>query len=209
MADENRYIYRSAFNSPDDTFTGRNIRPVVFDVLASDYQTSLLPDDYKLVLHVNPNSMKFSSSKVIQRIQTRGGYVEQHWGEGARTIAFEMATGGFMRLYAGLSNITTGGGLTNVGSNITSGRRDTIAYDKYLDMLALFHNNGMVYDDKGEIVFNGVIKVTFDEGEYTGWFNDFTVSESAEKPYQFDLSASFTIRTESYSLKTTPVIGGF
>lgn len=209
MSDEYNYTFKSAFHSPRDAYSGRNIRPVIFDVLASDYQTSLLPDDYKLVLHVNPTSMKFSSTKVIQRIQTRGGFVEQHWGEGSRTIAFEMATGGFMRLYSGLSNITTGGDLTKVGSAVTSGRRDTIAYDKYLDMLALFHNNGMVYDDRGEIVFNGAIKCTFDEGEYTGWFNDFTVSESAEKPYQFDLSASFTIRTESYSLKTTPIIGGF
>ena len=209
MSDEYNYTIKSAFHSPTDAYSGRNRRPVVFDVLASDYKTSLLPDGYKLVLHVNPTSMKMSSTKVIQRIQTRGGYVEQHWGEGARTIAFEMATGGFMRLYSGLSNITTGGDITKIGSDVTSGRRDTIAYDKYLDMLSLFHNNGMVYDDRGEIVFNGVIKVIFDEGEYTGWFTDFSVSESAEKPYQFDLSASFTVRTESYSLKTTPIIGGF
>jgi len=201
-------IFKSAFTDQYDTYRGMNKRPVVFDVLASDYQTSLLPDDYKMVLHINPTSMKMSSSKVIQRTQTRGGFVEQHWGEGARSISFDMATGGFMRLYTGLSNVTGIGGLTNGGIDTDGGRRDTIAYDKYLDMLALFHNNGMVYDDRGEIVFNGVIQVTFDEGTYTGWFNDFSVTESAEKPYQFQLTASFTVRTEKFHLRTTPILSG-
>ena len=178
-------IFHSAFTDQYDQFKAQNKRPVVFDILGSDYQTSLLPDDYKMVLHINPTSMKMSSSKVIQRTQTRGGFVEQHWGEGARSISFDMATGGFMRLYTGLSNITGNGGLTNGGYDSGGGRRDTIAYDKYLDLLALFHNNGMVYDDRGEVVFNGAIQVTFDEGTYLGWFNDFSVTESAEKPYQF------------------------
>ncbi len=201
-------IFKSAFQSQYDEFLGLNKRPVVFDVLGSDYQTSLLPEDYKMVLHVNPNSMKITNAKVIQRTQTRGGFVEQHWGEGARNISFDMATGGFMRLYTGLSNITRGGEFTAGGIDTGGGRRDTIAYDKYLDMLALFHNNGMVYDDRGEIVFNGAIQVTFDEGVYVGWFNDFSVSESSEKPYQFQLTASFTIKTEKYRLRTSPIISG-
>lgn len=201
-------IFKSAFKDQYDQYTGMNKRPVVFDVLGSDYQTSLLPDDYKMVLHVNPKSMKMSSSKVIQRTQTRGGFVEQHWGEGARSISFDMATGGFMRLYTGLTNITQSDGLTKGGYDSGGGRRDTIAYDKYLDMLALFHNNGMVYDDRGEIVFNGAIKVTFDEGIYIGWFNDFSVTESAEKPYQFELTASFTVRNELFRLRTTPLVRG-
>lgn len=201
-------IFNSAFQDHNDEFLGLNKRPVVFDILGSDYETSLLPDHYKMVLHVNPSTMKMSSSKVIQRTQTRGGFVEQHWGEGPRSIAFDMATGGFMRLYTGLSNITRQGSLSVGGIDTGGGRRDTIAYDKYLDMLALFHNNGMVYDDRGEIVFNGAIKVIFDEGEYIGWFNDFSVSEAAEKPYQFQLTASFTIRTEKYMLRTTPVVTG-
>ena len=201
-------LFRSAFTDQYDQFKGQNKRPVVFDILGSDYQTSLLPEDYKMVLHVNPTSMKMSSAKVIQRTQTRGGFVEQHWGEGARSISFDMATGGFMRLYTGLSNITGVGGLTNGGYDSGGGRRDTIAYDKYLDLLALFHNNGMVYDDRGEVVFNGAIQVTFDEGIYTGWFNDFSVTESAEKPYQFQVTASFTVKQEKFRLRTTPIVRG-
>ena len=99
-------VFQSAFNSPEDESSGLGIRPVVFDILATDWETSLLPDGLKMVLHVNPRSMTFTWGKLISRIQTKGGWVEQHWGEGPRNIAFDQATGGFMRLYGGLSNIT-------------------------------------------------------------------------------------------------------
>jgi len=186
-------VFRSAFRSPDDAYdTNRGVRPVVFDILAPDLETSILPDGMKLVLHVNPSSMAMSYTKVISRLQTKGGYVEQHWGEGARTIEFNMATGGFMRLYSGLSNVTGGPGAFSTGGS----RRETIAYDKYLDMLALFHNNAAIYDTTGKIVFQGILKITFDNGIYFGWFASCNVSEDASKPYMFALTASFTVDHE-------------
>lgn len=192
-------VFRSAFKSPDDEYnTNLGIRPVVFDILAPDQETSILPEGVKMVLHVNPSSMAFSYSKIIERIQTKGGYVEQHWGEGARSIAFTMVTGGFKRLYSGLSNITGG------GKDVGGTRRETIAYDKYLDMLALFHNNGSIYDQRGQIVFQGIIKVTFDGGVYYGWFDNFAVNEVADKPYLFDLTAQFTISHEVQRLRSIP-----
>lgn len=191
-------VFRSAFRSPADEFDKNlGVRPVVFDILAPDYETSLLPESIKLVLHVNPKSMTLSFSKVIERIQTKGGYVEQHWGEGARTISFDMVTGGFKRLYSGLSNIT-GGGYDAGGT-----RRETIAYDKFLDLLALFHNNGAIYDTSGQIAFQGIIKISFDGGVYFGWFDTFSVNEDASTPYMFQLSAQFTVSHEILRLRST------
>jgi len=194
---------RSAFKSASDEFSGQGIRPVIFDVIGTDGETSLLPDSLKMVLHVNPSSMSFQYQRVIERIQTKGGFVEQHWGESPMNISFEMATGGFMRLYTGLSNIT---GPTSAGGYDAGGtRRDTIAYDKYLDMLALFHNNGSVYDADGRVVFNGNIRILFDGHQFDGWFTNFSVTEAAEKPYQFTLSSSFTVKRDLYNLRTTPL----
>ena len=195
-------LFRSAFMSPDDEYLGKGIRPVVFDIVGTDLTTSLLPDDLKMVLHVNPGSMKFSYTKIIERIQTKGGWVEQHWGDGTETIALSMATGGFMRIYTGLSNITGPGPVDDVW-DVEGGRRETIAYDKYLDMLALFHNNGAIYDLQGNIVFNGAIKISFDGGVHYGWFSDFSVTEAATKPYQFDITANFVVRNEIWNLRTT------
>lgn len=179
-------VFRDSFVSATETGTGR--RPVIFDVLGPDYETSLLPDGVKMVLHVNPQSMAVKYQRLVTRIQTRGGFVEQHWGDGPRNITFDAVSGGFMRLYAGLSNITS----TKYGGN----RRETIAYDKYLDFLALFHNNGTVYDVRGNAVFQGIIKVTFDGGVFLGWFTSFQVTEATDRPYLFSLNASFEINKE-------------
>jgi hypothetical protein len=181
-------VFRSSFVSAADEFAGKGIRPVVFDILGPDYETSLMPDDLRMVLHSNPQSMSVKYQRNVTRIQTRGGFVEQHWGDGPQTLDFEAVTGGFMRLYAGLSNIT--------GTRFEGGRRETIAYDKYLDFLALFHNNGSVYDSRGNVVLQGIIKVTFDGGVWLGWFTSFTVTESTEKPFQFQMTATFEVHKE-------------
>ena len=195
MASTRPYI-QGSFRSADDGSNGEGKRPVVFDITGPDGITSILPNDLKLVLHVNPTSFKLSYQKIINRVQTKGGFVEQHWGEGLHSITLEAVTGGFMRLYTGLSNITGDG--EDVGGN----RRETIAYDKFLDFLALFHNNASIYDDNGNIVFQGRIKISFDGHTHFGWFQSFSVSESAEKPYQFNMSASFTVDQESWNLRT-------
>ena len=197
--DLNNPVFRSAFRSPDDEYDSNlGIRPMVFDILGPDREHSILPPDLKMVLHINPSQLTFAYTKLVERIQTKGGYVEQHWGEGAPTIEMSGVTGGFKRLYGGLSNVT-GGGFDTGGT-----RRETIAYDKYLDLLALFHNNGAVFDQRGQIVFQGIIKMTFDGGVYFGWFQNFTVSESAEQPFMFQLSTGFLVERELLRIRSLP-----
>lgn len=206
-----RAIIRSAFQSPADEFAGTGKRPVVFDILAPDRRTSLL-GDLKLVLHVNPSSMSITYTKVVERVQTYGGFVEAHWGEAPSEVALSFATGGFVRLFAGLSNIT---GPTASNANIlpttlqatsTGGtRRDTIAYDKYLDLLALFKNNGAIYDTYGQIALQGQIRMMFDGGTWDGWFTTFSAEETSDKPYQFTLTGNFTVEHEKHVLRTINV----
>lgn len=203
-----QYRIRSAFQSPFDEFDGSGKRPVVFDIIGPDRVTSLLPPDLKMVLHVNPQSMSFTYAKTIARQQTMAGFVEYHWGSNPTEISFTMATGGFVRLYTGLSNVTgptpSNGKLPpSMQARSTGGtRRQTIAYDKYLDMLALFHNNGAIYDARGNIALQGQILITYDGGSWWGWFSTFSVEESAEKPYQFTLNASFTVDRELHRVKS-------
>lgn len=204
-----QYIIPSAFQSPMDEFDGSGKRPVVFDIIGPNRQDSLLPPDLKMVLHVNPTSMAFTYAKTISRQQTLAGWVEYHWGSNPTEIAFNMATGGFVRLYSGLSNITGPTPSNDLilpasarARDVRGTRRDTIAYDKYLDMLALFHNNGAIYDSKGTIAFQGQVLITYDGGSWWGWFTSFTVEETAEKPYQFALTANFTVDREVHQTKS-------
>ena len=70
-------------------------------------------------------------------------------------------------------------------------------------MLSLFHNNGSIFDVNGNIVIQGYIKITFDGGVYIGWFDgSFTVTETAEKPYLFELSSTFQIDREELVMRT-------
>jgi hypothetical protein len=195
MPDHNP-IFRGAFPAGAlDEFSGRGVRPVVFDIIAPDGVTSILPDDLKLVLHVNPKSMSVKYQKIIERTQTKSGFVEQHFGDGTQTLDFDMATGGFMRLWTGLS--------ANTSPTMTGGtRRETLAYNSYLDILALFHNNGSVYDIAGQVALQGKVKVTFDGGVFFGWFTSFTVNETADQPFQFTLSASFEVESEVQTWRT-------
>jgi len=208
VAREYEQIIKSAFTDEYDEITDKGIRPVIFDILAPDGVTSMLPEGMRLVLHVNPKSMSISMTKLIERIQTMGGWVEQHWGDIPSEISFEAATGGFMRLYSGLSN-TTGPTFHNdrlpsrMQALDTGGtRRQTIAYDKFLDLLALFHCNGAIYDAYGTIITRGKIKCSFDGHHWFGWFSNFTVQEEAEKPYEFSISASFTVESERHEFKS-------
>ena len=202
-------VIPSAFNSFQDPLQRQGKRPVIFDILAPDKQTSILPEEIKLVLHVNPRSMNLQYNKLVSRVQTRGGFVEQHWGDALEQITFEGSTGGFVRLYAGLSNKTgtsNAGNLQGNGSELTAvqGRRETIAYDRYLDLLALFHGNGAIYDINGNIALQGYIQITFDEGVYIGWFDtDFTVTEDASQPYQFRMNSRFIIEEERLNFRST------
>lgn len=200
----NNPFFQGAFRGPSDEFDASlDRKPVIFDILGPDMETSILPEGYRLVLHVNPSSMTIAYAKEITRTPTRGGFVEQHWGEAANTIDFQMATGGFMRLYSGLSNVT--GGTGAIGAEGT--RRETLAYDRYLDILALFHNNGAISDATGRLVFQGILSVTFDGGTYYGWFSSFNASESADKPYQLSLTANFLISRETLRIRS-PASGG-
>lgn len=191
-------IFQSALHSPEDEYSGQGKRPVVFDILGPDRETSILPNGLRMVLHVNPSSMNFNYSMVIERIQTQGGWVEQHWGSAVDSIDFAQASGGFMRLYSGLSNVTGGPGSIDLGGS----RRDTIAYDKFLDLLALFHNNGRIYGQDNVVAFQGILKMSFDGWVWLGWFNDFSFSEAAEKPYQFDITTTFSVDLEEMTNRT-------
>lgn len=196
-------------NGEADAVSDTGHRPVIFDILGPDMETSILPEGYKLVLHINPTSLSLKFKRKVERIQTKGGFVEQHWGDDLTSMDLEMSTGKFMRLYTGLTATT---------SPILSGgsRRETLAYDSYLDMLALFHHNGSVFDTNGQVIFQGAIKVTFDGGVYLGHFTSFTVNQSADAPWQFTMTASMDIEHEiqtwktaiSYSSTTTVTVNG-
>jgi hypothetical protein len=179
---------------------------MIFDVLAPD-GLSILPENVRLVLQVNPKTMGREYPANVTRQATMGGYVEFDWGMSPQTISLDGVTGGFFHLYTGLIAITGptpssanapfGAASLDIGGN----RRQTIAYDKFLDLMALFQNNAAVYDQYGRVAYQGKIKITYHGDVLYGWFSEFSYSEAAESN-MLTFTANFQVEKEVKSIRT-------
>src|SRR5271165_2577123 len=126
--------------------------PVSFQITSPfSNRRVLLP--HALVMHVNPQNISEQHTKKVERIQTRGGWVEQHWGDELTEISADGSTGAFMNIYTGLTSLL---------------RQQTIAWDRYRDLLDLFRNNGSLYDPFGAVVLQGSVMLMYDRGTYNG-----------------------------------------
>lgn len=154
--------------------------PVAFQITSPFAKRKvLLP--HALVMHVNPQNWTENHSKKIERFQTRGGFVEQHWGDELTEITADGSTGAFMNIYTGLSSVL---------------RHRTIAWDRYRDLHDLYRNNGSVYDPFGNIVLQGNVMLMYDRATYLGYFRTLEVEETDDQPFAFKVSWSFKVEEE-------------
>lgn len=130
-------------------------------------------------MHVNPSSLSETHTKKIERFQTRGGFVEQHWPDDLSEISADGSTGAFMNIYTGVTSVL---------------RQRTIAWDRFRDLYDVFHNNGSVYDPFGNIVLQGNVMLMYDRGTFLGYFRSFDYEETEESPFAFKLSWSFKVK---------------
>ena len=156
----------------------RTFIPMAFQITSPfDTRKALLP--HALVMHVNPQNFNETYTKKIERIQTRGGFVEQHWGDDLTALSGDGVTGAFMNIYTGTSSVV---------------RQRTIAWDRYRDLYDLYRNNGSVHDPFGNIVLQGRVMLMFDRGTYFGFFENFDVEETDDTPFMFKLSWNFKVQ---------------
>jgi hypothetical protein len=121
-------------------------------------------------------------------IQTRGGFVEQHWGQDLSEISADQSTGAFMNIRTGLTSVL---------------RQRTIAWDRFRDLHDLFRNNGSLYDPYGNIVLQGHVLLMYDRGLYYGSFRSFSYEETADSPFAFKVSWTFKVEHTVLALDTT------
>ena len=147
---------------------------------------------HSLVMHVNPISLSETHNQKIERIQTRGGFVEQHWGADLIEVSADQSTGAFMNVRTGLSSVL---------------RQRTIAWDRYRDLHDLFKHNGSVYDPFGNIVLQGQVMLMYDRGTFFGTFRSFDLDETDDAPFVFTLSWSFKVEHAVMSMAQDAVAG--
>jgi len=155
----------------------RGFIPMVFQITSPlNRRQVLMP--HALVLHVNPLSFQETQTQKVERFQTRGGWQEQHWGSDLTELSADATTGAFMNIYTGLTSVL---------------RQRTIAWDRYRDLVDLFHNNGSVHDPFGNIVLQGGVLLIYDRGTYMGTFRSFETQETDETPFSFKMNWSFKV----------------
>lgn len=132
---------------------------------------------------VPPSSLDISMNKIITRTMTRGGWMEEHWGDSLSDISAQQSTAGF--LWEGEGG---GGGLTRINA------KKTFAYSNFKLLFEMYRNNGLGYDLDGNVVENGRVRIVYDNMDIYGYFTDFNVDETADTPYRFNLRWSFKVQ---------------
>jgi hypothetical protein len=138
-----------------------------------------------LQLHVNPSSMGMSYRKNISRNRTRGGFVEEHFGDELDTVQISASTGTFFSFDSGPSTVD---------------RHRTLAMVNFQEVLALYRNNACVYDSKGVIIAQGFVTINWDNYKFNGQFSNFTWEETAENPFRYTFNFNFEVHRTTFAL---------
>lgn len=141
--------------------------------------------DTVMVLHCPPDKVETKMTKVKASTSTYGGYVEWVWPDELDVISASGTTGGFLTKFGYLGN--TAGDLN---------RTQSVAYQKFLDFLDLYRNNGMLYTSDGRPVLRSNIIMSYDRGSFLGHFTTFNVDENADKPFLFNLDWEFKVERQ-------------
>ncbi len=149
---------------------------------------------HAMVLQVNPTDLSPSFTRRVERTQTRGGWVEQDFGEELDQVSSSFKSGAFINVHEGLAK---------------KNPWDTFAFDRIMDLYELYRNNGLIYDDHGRPVFRGSILMMYDTAIYLGYFTDLELQWKAENPFSLEGSFNFKAERIIWMLSTVagPVLG--
>jgi|GEM_PF-5218901 len=150
------------------------------------WQIEGLPDRYSLpdlVMRINPDNLSSNYSQLINRKRTLGGFIEEHWGEQLDTLSASGRTGQFFG----------DKGLTNVKS------RATKSYQEFEKLVSMYRNNGTLYDEStGLILAQGFVVMNYDSSIYNGYFENFSITEIADKPFELQYNFTFKVTHEVF-----------
>jgi len=138
-------------------------------------------------LQYRPQDIQFSHKKRIKRYLTRGGWVEEDWGDEMDRISGSGVSDAFIHGSAGVVRVCAA---------------ETPAYNEFLELLELYRNNGLKYDELG-MPIEGVgavyeqplenVQISYRGSAHRGYFESFTFDEDALKPFQFSWSFVFVV----------------
>ncbi len=161
-------------------------------------------------MYINPQNIRYSDSKIIQKERTKGGYVLQYWGEELTTLDIDGTTGSsgiegvnvLYEIYRSEQFVFDNLGLTmgsinsaqNIGNYITQKFSGNGFGELASGTLGLNNNTQFILPRNipslanlaftTEMYYNGWI--------FRGYFNTFRITESVSNLGMFDYNIQFT-----------------
>lgn len=170
-------------------------------------QTALLIENMRntppLRLLVNPSTFKVSSEKIASDGNwSRNGAIIEHWGDQQDKIDASGRLAAFLAIDANNPDQYADGsspGLTRVARNYTA------SYQNFLSLYLLYKNNGYLLTSgleqrnvqgkfSSRLSLVGSVYIYYDNSLYIGSFDNFTITETDDKPYTLEYNFQFTVR---------------
>lgn len=178
---------------------GRNIRVtqdqdrariVALQVAQLNTQIKSIQSIPPLSTLINPQEFTRSYEHSIDTPKARRGHIIHMWLEKPMIIACKGVTAASY-----VFNEVGDGGLSN------KYRVRSLSYRNLISLVRIYKNNGFIYtgnafgDQNGNIPFLTMsIFIYYDGHLYIGSFDDFNITDEAEKPFNFQYNFRFTVR---------------
>lgn len=140
----------------------------------------------ELTMLVNPTNLTLNYQPLINETRTRGGFIQEFWGEQLTSLS---ATGRTAMFY-------DDDGITNRNS------RATESYAEFIRLVNIYKNNGKDYTNEttlaskanpNRISSYGSVIMTYMNSQHKGYFENFVFKEDATKPFYFEYDFNFKI----------------
>ncbi len=141
-----------------------------------------------LAFTVPPKEISLKMSKILfDGNLTQGGFQIEHWGEALDVLSVSGSTGGFYSVV----RQTGCGGLNH------QLRRGSRAFQEFMALVTAFKNNGYVYHtlsgNGGQVNLPAaLIQIQMGVHTFIGRFDEFSFTETEDKPFSLDYSFTFT-----------------
>lgn len=180
--------------------TGRNIRVATERLEVAAVQTRELQAQIdaarrcgSLLMLVNPREFTRNHEHTVDSPKVRRGHVTHAWLEKPLSITSRGVTAAQYAV-----NASGDGGLTH------QNRVNSLSYRNLMSLVMLFKNNGNLFTSapSGDPLNAGIplvscsVFIYYDGNVYVGSFDEFSITDSADKPHNLEYSWKFTARYE-------------
>jgi len=157
-------------------------------------------------LLINPASVNFNMSKIVNRSKTMVGWVEDHWGEELDTVSLSGSSAAFvLGEVSNVRDISMGTkspqefNTDDIGLTVKR-RRETIGYKEFRRLIQIMNSNASDFDaSTGFVTTRRFVKLSFEYAAMMGYFESFDTTEDASSPFKFTYQITYKAERTLFS----------